>query len=407
MTSTPRQHLTPLVLVSAFFLLCGFSTTLNDSVVPYLQDALSLNYTSIMLIQLSFYLGYFSASPATAYILSRIQHKKTLILGVAGAGLACLVLALASHVALFYAILFAFYLLGSSIACLQVSCNAYAMQLGTPETASSRLTIAQAFNSVGTVVAPMVGARWILTNDLVASRANPGANIPLPYIFIGAAWLCLAITTLLIKMPAQPDATWSRQNKVAEDTRTALAWGFFAIFAYVGAEVTLGSFLVKFLQDPHIGDLPAQTAGACAAFYWGGMMIGRFAGAALLRRIATPKLLAFHAAAAFGLISLALTSSGLIALGAVLLVGLCNSIMFPTIFSLAMSRIGVTNNRGAAILTMGNIGGALVPITQGYFADHFGLHLSFCVPLMCFVYIIGYALSHARLEQRSLAEAAS
>jgi FHS family L-fucose permease-like MFS transporter len=188
-----------------------------------------------------------------------------------------------------------------------------------------------------------------------------------------------------------------KKSAPEQSSRSAVVFGFFAILAYVGGEVAIGSFLVKFLQEPDIGDLSPVMAGKYAVIYWSGMMVGRFFGAYMMRRIRTASLLALHGLGGLLLVLVAATSSGVVAMTAILLVGFSNSIMFPSIFSLAMERIGPSNNKAAGILTMGNIGGALVPIMQGLIADQFGLHASFFLPVICYVYIFMFAMSFARV----------
>lgn len=392
----------PLVIVASFFLLFGFMTTLNDSVIPFLQDSMSLSYTQVMLIQMSFFSGYFIAPLLCVYCMNRFGHRLTIFASMLVCALASFLLALSALEQWYEAILFAFYLLGSAIAFLQVAGNAYAVLAGDERTSSSRLTLIHGFNSIGTVISPLVGSAVFLSATAL-SQQHAGVVLKTPYMVFGGLWLLLALGAFLVSMPLTQKAKYDKvmgQLSVSKLFQPALVLGFLGIFFYVGGEVSIGSFLVKFLQDPKTGALSAQAAGHCLMFYWGGQMLGRFIGAAYLRRYLPTSVLFLHAMVAAMLVVLAASFSGSFVMVAILAVGLCNSIMFPTIFSQTMLAVGADNSHAAGIMTIGCVGGALMPMLQAYVADNIGLQISFLVPACCYVYIAYFAKAIEGIKAR-------
>jgi len=272
-----------------------------------------------------------------------------------------------------------------------VSANPYVSALGSPETASSRLTMTQAFNSLGTTVAPFFGA-YLLFSGGDHGAVTDSTAVQLPYLLLAAVLLLLALIFAYLKLP-------NLNNQTVDQGTTGSAWqykhlvlGAVGIFVYVGAEVSIGSFLVNFLNDPTIAGLEEADASKYIAYYWGGAMVGRFVGAVVMQKVAAGKVLAFNAIMAIVLLAITITNSGSLAMWAVLAIGLFNSIMFPTIFSLAITGLGKHTSQGSGILCLAIVGGAILPLLQGALADAVGLQLAFILPIICYVFIAHYGL---------------
>jgi FHS family L-fucose permease-like MFS transporter len=307
----------------------------------------------------------------------------------------------------------AFFVLASGITLLQVAANPYVTLLGKPETASSRLTMTQAFNSLGTTIAPYFGALLILstavksaeevkllnTDELSAYQAAQAAAVQNPYLFLATVLFFIAVIFALIKLPKIKciDQRTVSVDKVYFDEVHDSAWGYkhlvlgaIGIFVYVGGEVSIGSFLINFLGEPAIAGLAAKDAGKYVSFYWGGAMIGRFVGAAVMQKIQPGKVLTFNAVTAAVLVLITMAGSGSVAMWTILAVGLFNSIMFPTIFSLAVNGLGKHTGQGSGILCAAIVGGAILPVVQGLFADRIGIQQAFIIPVLCYLYIAYY-----------------
>jgi FHS family L-fucose permease-like MFS transporter len=293
-----------------------------------------------------------------------------------------------------------------------VAANPYVDLLGKPETASSRLDLTQAFNSLGTTIAPKIGGLFILgaapaaieqlrkltPQALQDYRVHQAASVKMPYALIGIALILLAILIRSTKLP-RIETGISRAGEESNDSiwrHPNLVLGAVAIFSYVGAEVSVGSFLVNYFSLPEIGGFSARTAAGFVSFYWGGAMIGRFLGAPLLRRFKPEHLLALCAIVAATLVTASMIVGGRSAMWSILCVGLFNSIMFPTIFSLGVAELGPLTGTGSGLLNMAIVGGAIVPVAQGVIADHVGIHHGFILPVICYLYILFYALSGSK-----------
>jgi MFS transporter, FHS family, L-fucose permease len=303
-------------------------------------------------------------------------------------------------------------ILACGITGLQVSANPYVDLLGKPETASSRLDLTQAFNSLGTTIAPKVGSLLILSaaplaadqlrqltpDNLHLYRTQQAASVKMPYTVIGVSLILLAIMIGISKLPkVQTEA--GLQGQKTDDSiwhHSNLLFGVIGIFAYVGAEVSIGSFLVNYFGLPEIAGFSAKVAAGYVSFYWGGAMVGRFIGAPLLRRYKPSYLLAICAIVAGVLVTSSMALSGHVAMWTMLSVGLFNSIMFPTIFSLGEAGLGFLSGTGSGLLNMAIVGGAIIPVIQGVIADRIGLHHAFLLPVLCYMYIVFYALRGSR-----------
>ena len=411
--SEKNPYFGSLTILTSLFFIWGFITCLNDILIPHLKSVFELTYTQAMLIQFCFFAAYFVVSVPSGYLVEKIDFKGGIIAGLSIAGIGCLLFYPAASQHSYPLFLAALFVLASGITLLQVAANPYVTILGSPETASSRLTMTQAFNSLGTTIAPYFGSLFILSaavktaediklldaNQLSSYQTAQAAAVQNPYLFIAALLFFIAIIFALIKLPNIKVIDQKPDQSVASsiDNQHYSAWGYnhlvlgaIAIFLYVGGEVCIGSFLINFMGEPAISGLAENEAGKYVSFYWGGAMVGRFIGAAVMQKIHPGKVLVFNALAATCLVLITINSSGSIAMWAILSVGLFNSIMFPTIFSLAISGLGSHTGQGSGILCAAIVGGAILPVIQGLFADQIGIQAAFFIPVLCYLYISFY-----------------
>ncbi|MGH8228204.1 MAG: sugar MFS transporter [Steroidobacteraceae bacterium] len=419
------------VLASLFFI-WGLITSLNDILVPQLKAAFSLDYVEAMLIQFCFFGAYFVMSFPSGYLVERRGYKQGIIVGLTVAGVGCLLFYPAAGERSYPLFLAALFVLASGITVLQVAANPYVTILGRPESASSRLNLTQAFNSLGTTIGPYLGSLFILAGAAAAASGAGGAAgaarasasvVQVPYLVLAAVLFLIAVivgwsplparrvleSSAAVRRPVESGASASRGARGAsaageQERRRSilrhrhLVLGAIGIFVYVGAEVSIGSLLVSFMGQREIAALPAATAGKYLSLYWGGAMLGRFVGSAIMLRIRPARLLAVNAGVGAVLVAIAVVSAGHVAMWALLAVGLFNSIMFPTIFALALDGLGERTGEGSGVLCMAIVGGALIPELQAWAADSIGLLHSFVVPIGCYLYILYYAArGHRRL----------
>ncbi|HAQ66017.1 MAG TPA: glucose/galactose MFS transporter [Bacteroidales bacterium] len=382
-----------LALLTSLFFMWGFITCLNDILIPHLKGLFSLNYTRTMLIQFIFFGAYAIMSIPSGFIVSRIGYQRGIVVGLTVTGIGALLFLPAAAMVSYPFFLGAFFVLASGITLLQVAANPFVAILGRPETASSRLSLTQAFNSLGTTIAPVFGSMMILENSFV-TPAEEAAAVRLPYIMIAFALFLIALVFAFVKLP-------KIQAPGSDDTKTGgSAWqyrhlvlGAVAIFLYVGSEVSIGSFLVNFFSLPEIGGLTQATAGKYVAFYWGGAMIGRFLGSVVQSYINPAKVLVFNVVFAIILVAGTMMLPGSIAMWTIISVGLFNSIMFPTIFTLSIDGLGRHTGQGSGILCMAIVGGAILPLIMGTIADAASIRIGFIVPLIGYAYILYYAIT--------------
>nr|WP_259365547.1 sugar MFS transporter [Colwellia sp. BRX10-3] len=387
----------------------GFITCLNDILIPHLKAIFDLTYTQSMLVQFCFFGAYFIVSLPAGQLVKKVGYQKGIVAGLIVAALGCLMFYPAASMHSYAMFLSALFVLASGITILQVSANPYVTLLGPTESASSRLTMTQAFNSLGTTVAPYLGGLLILNEAAHSMTAAPSADsVKVPYLILTAALLILAAIFAWLKLPHIASAETEEDEVVSGSAwqYRHLVLGALGIFVYVGAEVSIGSFLINFFGEANIGGLEESQAAKYLTYYWGGAMVGRFIGAAVMQKIDAGKTLAFNAFFAVILVTIAMLTSGSLAMWAILLVGLCNSIMFPTIFSLALNSLGKHTSQGAGILCLAIVGGAIVPLLQGVLADIVGVQLSFVLPIFCYIYIVSYGLIGSKPTAVSLKEQA-
>lgn len=392
--SSCKNYNFALASLTMLFFMWGFITSLNDILIPHLKNVFQLNYTQSMLIQFCFFSAYFIVSLPAGALVKRITYKWGIVTGLLVAAIGCALFIPAAKLQVYPLFLGALFVLASGVTILQVAANPYVTVLGAPETASSRLTLTQAFNSLGTTLAPLFGAFLIL-----AAATNEGANaeseaVQFPYLLLALAFLVLAIVFAVLKLPNAKTEEQNKDKPVGDSAwrYSHLVLGAIGLFLYVGAEVSIGSFLVSFLSEPQIGNLSETQAAHYVSYFWGGAMIGRFVGAAAMRYVADDKMLAFNALAAILLLVLTVFSTGQIAMWSVLALGLFNSIMFPTIFSLALRGLGGNTSQGSGILCLAIVGGAIIPLVQGVLADVVGIQYAFLMPILCYIYIVHYGL---------------
>ena len=413
--SDKNPYFGSLTILTSLFFMWGFITCLNDILIPHLKAVFTLSYAQAMLVQFCFFIAYFVVSVPSGYLVEKIDYKGGIIVGLLVASLGCLLFYPAASLQSYPLFLTAFFVLASGITLLQVSANPYVTILGPTETASSRLTMTQAFNSLGTTLAPYFGTLFILstavksaeeikaldTDALSTYQAAQAVAVQSPYLLLAAVLLGIAVIFALLKLPkiqaSRPLA--DSDSRVTEDLTadTASAWsyphlvlGALGIFIYVGSEVSIGSFLISFLGEPSIAHLSEQDAGHYVAFYWGGAMVGRFIGALAMQKIHPAKALLFNAFMAMSLVIVTIFSEGEIAKWSILGVGLFNSIMFPTLFSLAVKNLGRHTGQGSGIICAAIVGGAILPPIQGIFADSIGIQHAFFIPALGYLYICYY-----------------
>lgn len=395
-----RNYTTALIILTSLFFMWGMITALNDVLIPHLKGLFTLNYVQAMLVQMCFFAAYFVMSYPSGWLVEKMGYQRGIIIGLAIAGIGCLLFYPAAAAQIYAIFLFAFFILASGIALLQVAANPYVTVLGSPETASRRLNLTQAFNSLGTTVAPPLGSMLILkTGTETVSAANDAQVVQGPYIGLAIVLFLLAFAFSRIPLPqiSAPEAkeTGGHEHRSVWQHRH-LVLGAVGIFVYVGAEVSIGSFFISFASQPDIAGLSEYDAGRILMLYWMGAMIGRFAGVAIMSVIRPGTLLAVNACINMLLLATAMLTGGYTAMCAVLAIGLFNSIMFPTIFSLALEGLGRFSSKGSGILCMAIVGGAVVPVIQGALADHIGILHAFILPLCCYLYIFYYGMKGHR-----------
>jgi FHS family L-fucose permease-like MFS transporter len=392
-----------LISLTSLFFMWGFITCLNDILIPHLKAIFSLSYAQSMLVQFCFFGAYFIVSLPAGWFVKKMGYQNGIVVGLVIAAVGCLLFYPAASMLSYPVFLSALFVLASGITILQVSANPYVTLLGAKETASSRLTMTQAFNSFGTTIAPYFGALFILNEVTDSMSATSAESVQLPYLGLMSALLVLAAIFAFLKLPHIESAEVIEGEKIAGSAwhYRHLVLGALGIFVYVGAEVSIGSFLVLFLGEAHIAGLEETQAAKYLTYYWGGAMLGRFIGAAVMQKVDAGKTLAFNAVCSVILIAITLLSSGSIAMWAILLVGLFNSIMFPTIFSLALSGLGKHTSQGSGILCLAIVGGAILPLLQGFLADSTSVQFAFILPLICYLYIVFYGVKGSKVANET------
>ena len=399
-----------LTLLASLFFMWGFITVINNTLLPHLRSVFELSYTQTTLIESVWFIAYFVASIPSAKLFERIGYQKSLVTGLLIMAAGALGMMLAASIPSYGVTLAMLFVIASGITLLQVAANPYVAVVGKPETASSRLNLVQAMNSAGTMLAPMFGAYLILgrsksgtaQGNIVltpAERLADAHSVILPYALVAVVLVVLAVVIARFPLPAM-GASASRLAKEERKhlslwSHRNLVFGIPAIFIYLIAEIGVANLFVNFVSQPQIANLTHEQAGRYLTFLWGGMMVGRFAGSAIMQRIDAGKVLAVFSVGAFVVMITTVFAHGPVAMWSLILVGLFHSIMFPTIFTLGIKGLGPLTEEGSGLLIMAIAGGALV-VVQGWLADNFGLQNSFLLTAACELYILFYALWGSR-----------
>jgi len=406
---TEPRYRTPLILITSLFFLWAFGVNLNDVLIPHLKKAFHLTDVQSSLIQFAFFGGYCLAALPAGWLMERIGYKRGILTGLAICAVGALLFLPAATLLVYTPFLLALFIMACGQSFLEVAANPYVTILGPTESAERRLNLSQSFNAVGAFVSPIIGQAFILTNtrysdvpeqgmtaaQLAAMRAAEAGTVKGPYVVIAGLFLLVAALIYFARLP-EP-----REHGETSDTDRPpigglwkyghLTKGVIAQFLYVGAQVGVTSFVIRFSEYlvPKITD---KTAAPYLTYHLAGFMLGRFGGSAVMKYVPAARLLVVFAAASFVLVSVGLASSGLIAIWAVVLIGFFHSIMFPTIFALAIKDLGVYTKLGSSFLVMSIVGGAALPVLMGYISDSSNIQRAFVVPLVCYLYILYYGL---------------
>ena len=391
---------TAFILMSSLFFIWGAIVSLNDVLIPHLKSLFNMNYTETMLIQFCYFGAYFTMAIPASFVIGKVGYKRGIVLGLAIVGIGCLIFLPAAYIISYGLFLF---VMATGNVFLQVVGNPYVTILGPPETASSRLNLAQGINSLATTIAPLFGAYLILGN--FHSNAEHAATVRGPYIGLAVFAFIVATIFAFIKLPEIKN----RDSKKTEGNvlrYRQLRLGVIALTLYVGAEVSIGSFIVSYLGQQDIAGLSVQTAAKYIPLYWGGLMIGRFIGSAILQKFSAQKVLVLASVFAFIFVAVTVLTVGFVSMWSMLLVGLFNSIMWSNIFSLSIDGLGDLTIKASGILVMAPVGGAIFPLLQGVLADStIGLHYSYILPLLCYLFIMFYGISGYKPAPNKVARA--
>ena len=414
-------------IATMLFFMWGFLTCLNDILIPHLKAIFELNYAQAMLVQFCFFSSYFIFALPAGKLVEWRGYKGTMVIGLLVMAAGAFLFLPAASAASFGLFLSALVILAAGITSLQVAANPYVANLGPPETASARLNLAQAFNSLGTFVAPFFGSVLILTTTQVTTetlngysavalqqyRMEQASSVRLPYLWIGLTLVLLAISFAVLKMPTMDFTRDIRPGELGAGAEGDSIWrhpvllaGALAIFVYVGAEVSIGSFLVNYFGLPDIGALPEKIAARYVSLYWGGAMVGRFIGSWLLTKFRTSVVLGTAAVVACSLVVSSIITHGHTAMWAILAVGLFNSVMFPSIFTVGLTGLGPLTSKGSSLMVAAIVGGALIPLMEGHLADKIGVHHAFVIPAVCYIYIALFGYLGGRRAEREVGLAA-
>ena len=401
-----HNHTPALVVLTTLFFMMGFITCMNDILIPHLKDIFDLTYVQAMLIQFCFFTAYAIMSIPMGYLVGKIGYKSGVISGFVLTAIGCLLFYPAAGSHSYATFLGALFILASGVTLLQVAGNPYVTLLSKPGKESATLTLVQAFNSLGTTIAPQIGAFLILADATqTVSKAEQISSVQIPYLGLAGLLIILAVFVKMIRLPdarkiAEEESEHNHDGKHSVWQYRHLVFGAAGIFCYVGAEVSIGSLLVSVLG--YLKGLDHASAAKYLSFYWGGAMVGRFLGSAIMAKIAPNRYLAFNATAAVALLGIAMLAgkaSADIAMWALLAIGFFNSIMFPTIFSLATKGLGRFTSSASGVLCTAIVGGAVVPVVQGWAADTYGLMISFVVSAICYVYIVFFAIKGYKADE--------
>ncbi|WP_435415892.1 sugar MFS transporter [Polaribacter aestuariivivens] len=434
-TTNSKSYKSAFIFLTTLFFLWGFITVLVDSLVPRLKDVFEMSYAKTVLVQFAFFVAFFVFSLPAGAILSKIGYKKGIVLGLLTMAAGCLLFYPAASFRSFPVFLFGYFTLAGGITILQVAANPYVALLGSEDGASSRLNLSQAFNSLGTTIAPVVGALFLLSDSVKTSaeinllsdidKTNyyvaEAATVQTPFLFIAIFIALLALIFGFIKLPTVMQES-PKGGYVTLLKNKLMLMGALGIFVYVGAEVAIGSFLVNYFADMNLATVvagnetmmsiantiastfnktftdsdPKSLLAIFVIFYWGGAMIGRFVGAYLTKIMTPGKVLSIFAFLAIAMIVISINTTGLLSMWSILAVGLFNSIMFPTIFTLSLEGLGDLKAQASGLLCMAIVGGAIIPFIFGSLIDGFGFKTAFILTIVCYGYILFFGRMKAK-----------
>ena len=427
-----KSYRSSFILLTILFFLWGFITVLVDSLIPRLRELFTLSYFQAGMVQFAFFGAYFILSIPASFILSKIGYKKGIILGLLTMALGCLLFYPAASYRFFGIFMLAYFILAGGMTILQVAANPYVAVLGSEEGASSRLNLSQAFNSLGTAIAPAIGALFILSDKIKSETeietlsktaketylANEASAVQTPFLGLALFIVLIAVIFLFAKLPKLISETSSGTYAEAFKQKN-LMLGVVGILFYVGAEVAIGSYLVNYFLDMNMVEIIKENnfmssiaeailnseltdndqkaiVGVFVTFYWSGAMIGRFVGSYLTKIIKPGKVLGLFASIAIILILISMSTTGLISMWSILAVGLFNSIMFPTIFTLAINGIGELKPKASGLLCTAIVGGAIIPPLYGYFTDIIGFKSALFFVVICYTYVLWYGYKNSK-----------
>ena len=407
---SPVNYQRTLALLASLFFMWGFITVINNTLLPHLRAVFELSYTQTTLIESVWFIAYFVASIPSARLIERVGYKHSIVIGLLIMAAGALLMIPAARIPSYGVVLAALFVVACGITLLQVAANPYVAVIGTPESASARLNLVQAFNSMGTTLAPLFGGYLILGRSTsgtsqsnvtltYAERMADAQAVQLPYLIVAVVLIVLSLVIARYKLP-DIGATTRRLAAAARKQHSLwrhrnLVFGAPAIFIYLIAEIGVSNLFINFVSAPDIGDLTHERASHYLFLLWGGMMVGRFLGSYIMRLVSADLVLGAASIGAFIVMMVAMLSHGSVAMWALVSVGLFHSIMFPTIFTLGIRGLGPLTEEGAGILIMSIAGGALV-VVQGSIADRFGLQRSFAVTAVCEIYVLFYAFWGSR-----------
>lgn len=380
-----------LISLAVLYFMMGFITVMNDSLVPFFKAGFTLSYSQSSLVQFYFFLTYAVVSIPAGKVVERIGYKNGMVYGFVIASFGAFLFYPASAYHQYALFLAALFVLAIGIVLLQVAANPYITVLGSPKTAASRLTLIQGIGSLGTTLAPIFGAHFILSK-LSESNSSSDAVVK-PYMFIALTLLVIGISVYLLKLPRIGTSTIVDSSITPKGSifrYRNLNLGIIAIFAYVGAEVSIGTFLTNYIADKL--SVTDSAANFYLSYYWGGMLVGRFIGAAVLKYVKPSTLLAILAAISLTLILVSTNSEGMLSVWSMVAIGLCNSVMFAVIFSLSVKGLGNYTTQASGLLSSAIVGGAIISYSQGLLKDHYTWGIAFLVPVACYLYLVFYGL---------------
>src|SRR5271157_65987 len=395
---TSPGYLLPFITVTALFFIFGFITNLNMALVPHLRSIFDLPYAWAMLAESAFFLAYLVFSSPTSKLIEAIGYKRTMVVSLFIQVVGCLLFVPAARLVSFPLFLTAVFVVGAGVTALQTSANPYVSILGPEHSAPVRLTLAQAFNSIGGTIAPLVAGAYILTDSAkLATKASVADTVRLPYIFIAAGLLILGLAVAFSHLPAVTRTQSFRPGKEGDGVLGTGIWsykhtvlGALGIFFYVGVEVGLASIAVNYFKTQ--GMSTAKTASFLVSLYWFGALVGRLLGSWILTRVKSGKLLGIFGFAAAAMLLVSMFTSGQAAIWTLVLCGFFNSIMFPNIFTLGIAGLGPMTSKGSGLLMTAVVGGAVIPYLLGALADKVGIQHAFVLPVICYLYIAWYGL---------------